>query len=427
MSNKTYNPGTQNAPFGLKNTNPEGSNYASESIYSAQEIQSQLQKSVHKILFDAAPAKYMSLKLLYAKSREEVGSDEFEYLEYTFGRSPLEVDAGVALAAQPAVVGANQTATVDLTLASMDHVSIDMILTFPDNSKAVITQIIGPNQIVIGSYSNEGLPAINAGDIISFHGTIEGDGMDSFSNYTRTETVVRYNYIQFFLRSKRWDRVELVKWQNQGVTDFLAVDKKQKLKQLRVDFFNAYWNGHRGEVALANGVVAKSMGGIFPSMVSAGSASATVTPSGLKVAFETLLFNTDHTTEGSTRFLYGTNKMLHMFSEIYKQPGLRYSPNNHIADLKLTSILIGQEEIVLVPCELWREESCFPRIWQRRLILLDQETITPVKMRGIPSLEMFQTDNRSKGSRENFTDWSCGGHLSLKFNNPLGSFYLDVL
>ena len=83
--------------------------------------------------------------------------------------------------------------------------------------------------------------------------------------------------------------------------------------------------------------------------------------------------------------------MLNEFSNIYKQPGLVYEPNDHIADLNLKRIELGGQNFVLVPCELFRERSCFPADWQRKIFVLDQESISPVKMKGIPQFEMGGT------------------------------------
>ena len=118
--------------------------------------------------------------------------------------------------------------------------------------------------------------------------------------------------------------------------------------------------------------------------------------------------------------------MLNEFSKIYKQPGLDYKPSDMHANLTLKKITFGGMNFVMVPCELFREESCFPADWQRRILVLDQETISPVKVKGIPALEMGKTDNINNGSREDFVDFWCRGQLSLRMDNPLSSFIIDV-
>ncbi len=423
MSNTAYFPGLGNLPFGNQNTNPEASNYGIESEYSPTE-QNLIAKAIKRAIYDAAPAQYNALKLLFAKPFVDVNLDEFEYLEKTFGRSPIEATAIVAAAA--AVPGAHQTQVIPVTAASLQHVTIDLVIVFPDGSHGVISAI-GAVDITVNSLTNAGLPAVAVGDIFAIQSTIMADGMDSFSNFERLETVTRYNYVQFFLRAQRWARLELQKHMNAGTTDYLKNDKEEKMRQLRVDMFNSFWNGERGEYTISAGHVAKAMGGIYPTMITAGSASANPTLAGLQAAHESLAFQTNFKREGATRFIYGTDEILNEFSKIYKQPGLRYEPNDEIANLKLKRIELGTMNFVLVPCELWREESCFPSDWQRRVIVLDQETVEPVKVKGIPSMEMGQTLNRrNNGTRENFTDFWVAAQLSIRFNNPIASYILDI-
>lgn len=424
MSNVTYTPGVGNAPFGNLNTNPEASQYGLESGFNPDEA-NLIAKAIRKIIFDAAPAKYNSMKLLYAKPFKEYGLDEFEYLEKTFGRTAIE--AATIAAPQAAAPGVFQTHSFDLTAATISKISKDLVIVYPTGEHGVIVDIVG-NTVTVNSQTNAGLPAVAIGDVFAVEATIRADAMDSFSNYSRMETITRYNYVQFFLRAQRWGRVELQKYKNQGTTNYLQLDMDEKVTQLRIDMFNSYWNGQRGEYQISGGFVAKSMGGIYPTMIAAGSAQANPTVAGLKATFEALAFQTDFKAEGGTRFVYATSEMLNEFSNIYKQPGLRYEPNDYIADLNLKRIELGGQNFVLVPCELFRERSCFPADWQRRIFVLDQETISPVKMKGIPQFEMGGTtlDMGKNGSREDFQDFYVRGQLSQEFNNPQGSFIIDV-
>ena len=422
MSNTAYAPGLGNLPYGNRNLNPEGSNYANDSKYSPDET-NLIQKEIARVIYDAAPAQFNSLKLLMDKPMKEKNLDEFEYLENTFGRSPLESNAIVAAAV--AVPGDFVTQVIAVTNASLTRLSKDLIIIYENGDHGVIANVAG-NNITVNSVVGKGLPGVAVGDIFAVQSTIVADGMDYISHYDRLDVITRYNYIQFFMRAKRWARVEMQKMINSGTTDYLQRDKAEKLKQLRIDMFNSFWNGVRGEYTFSNGYAGKAMGGIFPTMVAAGCAFATPTIAGFKTAFETLAFQTNFKAEGGTRFVYGTQEMLNVFSEVYKQPGLRYEPNSEVANLHLKRIEIGGSNYVLVPCELWREPSCFEADWARRIIVLDQDSISPVKMKGIPQLEMGETDNMSKGTRENYTDFWCGGHLSLEFNNPVGGFYMDV-
>lgn len=427
MANQGYTPGTQNAPFGITKANPQGSFYASESatVFNATET-NLLRKAIRERIFDAAPQQYNALKLVFSRSPKTVASDEFEYLEKTFGRNPLTANAISALVA--AVAGTQVTQVITLTAASMDYVTPDMVITYPNNDEGVIKSInAGANQITVGSLTSAGLPAVASGDVFAFRSTIEGDGQDFFAHYSRLETITRYNYVQQFLRAQRWDKWEYQKYVNTGTTDYLENDKEEKLKQLRTDLFVSYFNGHRGEYSTSASYAAKSMGGIYPTMVNAGSLTSNPTTAGLKAAFEALAFASNYKVEGGTRFIYGSQEMLYKFSEIYKQPGLRYTPNDSVAKLDLQMIEFGGMKFVLVPCELFREPSCFPADWANKIIVLDQESVKPVIMEGIPAMNMGSTlDRGQSGTRENYKDWYVEAQLSLEFDNPLGSFWMDV-
>ncbi len=424
MSNQNYTPGLGNLPFGNTPLNPQGSNYAANSGYTTQET-ILIEKAVREAIFDAAPEQYKALRLVFEKNFIEYNNDEFEYLEKTFGRSALECNAVVAAVA--AVPGAAVQQVIAFQAASIPHVGIDLILVYPDGTKGIVKSIAG-NNVTVESQTSVGLPATAVGDIFAIQSTIVADGMNSFSNYERMQTITRYNYIQFFLRAARWARIERQKHINSGRTNYMELDQKEKMDQLRTDLFVSFFNGTRGEFALANGQPAKSMGGIFPTMQAAGSMFGTPTLAGLRSQFETLAFKTNYKKEGGVRMIYGTDEILYALSSIFKDPGTRYTPNDRIADMNLTEYKIGNMRFVPVTCELFKEPACFPKEWAKRLLVLDQETISPVKMKGIESMNSGATlDKGPNGTREAFKDWYVEANLSLQFNNPLGSFYLDVV
>lgn len=422
MAQFVYEPGVQNEPFGNVNLNPEGSNYPADSAYAPEET-NLIQKAIERLIFDAAPKQYAAMKILFQKPVKDVNLDEFEYLERTFGRTALVVATGSA--AVVAVPGAFVTTTFTVTAVGPNDLAVSDVITFADGTEAVVTDITGVT-ITVRSRTNEGLTIITAADSIAIRSTIQGDGQDSFDHYSRMETVTRYNYIQLFLRAERWTRMEMQKYMNAGTTDYYTTAKKEKIKQLRYDMFISFWNGHRGEYTLSNGRIAKSMGGIYPLMIAAGSVSSNPTLGGLAAAFEALAFTTNFLAEGETRFIYGTHQSLHELSKIYKLSNVRFQTTDMKVNLDLGIIELGGAKYVLVPCEIWREPSCFPADWANRLVILDQSTVQPVKMKGIPLTEMGETDDLKAGSREDFKDFWVRGQLSLQFNNPLASFIIDI-
>lgn len=424
MANTYYTPDANGNPFGNLNANPEGSNYPSDSAFTPTET-NLLRKAIERSLYDAAPKEYAAMKILFQKPVMEVNSDEFEYLEYTFGREAVVADATVGATAASA--GNVVTVVLGVTAASLEHIRLNDIVTLPDNTEALVSAIDSVAEtITLSSLANEGISAINSGDVLAVRATITADYESEFHNYSRLSTITRYNYVQFFLRAQRWGEIEMTKWENNGTTDYMTVDKKEKIKQLRYDMFISFWNGHRGEYTMSTGAAAKSMGGIFPRMVAAGASGANPTLGSLASDFEANAFATSHKARGEKMYIYGTNAMLHELSKVYKLSNVRYTTDTMKVNLDLGQIELGGKMYVLVPCELWRNPACFPADWARRLIVLDQDSVTPVKMKGIPLTRMGQTDNINKGSREQFTDFWVKGQLSLKFNNPPASFYLDV-
>lgn len=424
MSAIAYTPGAANAPYGNLPLNPQGSNYAQESGFTTAET-ILIAKAVQAAIFDTAPARYDAMKILMMKPFEDVNNDEFEYLEMTFGRTAVSATAIVAAVA--AVPGAVVTQVIPMTAQSVQRLTPDLIIVYPNNTKAVVRSIAGLN-VTVASQTSNGLPAVAANDVFPILSSIEHDGAVGFQNYERTETVTRYNYVQLFARARRWSRMELQKHINSGTTDYLNKDKEHQIKQLRIDMFNAYWNGNRGEYQLASGVAAKAMGGVYPTMIAAGSAVGNPTLATLQTVFEQLAFATNFKVEGGTRFIYGTAEMLNELSKIYKQPGLRYTPNDTTIKLDLQRIEVGGMNFVLVPCELWREQSCFGPEWRRRLIILDQDTITPTKVKGMQAFEVGETPDAIQNQTLSANkDWWVKGQMGLKFNNPLGSFIIDLL
>lgn len=425
MADYAYTPGVGNAPFGELNSNAFGSEYAANSGYTTTSQETiLLQLAVRKAIFDAAPEQYNALKLVFEKEMIEYGATEFRYEENTFGRSALQATANVGAVA--AVPGASVQQTIAMTAASVTYITPDVIIIYPDNTQAVVKSIVGLN-VLVESQTSSGLSAVTTNDIFSILSVIQADAMDYFSNYERLGTIDRYNYIQQFLRADRWGRVELLEWQNQGTTDYLVRNKAEKMRQIRTDLFNAFFNGIRGEYRISNNYITKAMGGIFPTLQAAGSMNANPTLAGLIPTFQTLAFKTNYKKVGATRFIYGTDEMIFELMNSYKGPQTRYAPNDSIANLNLNQIEFGTMKFVPVVCELFREQSCFPKDWARRLLVIDQEAISPVKMKGLPAFFSGETLNRGeRGTRESFTDFYIEANLSMQMNNPLSSFWIDV-
>ena len=197
--------------------------------------------------------------------------------------------------------------------------------------------------------------------------------------------------------------------------------------------FATLWNGERAEANVtdpsATGTYkAKTAGGIYPLMVAAGSSNSTgVTASQLKDTFETLAFATNYKADGAVRFIFAVDELLYELSKEWKETGMRYKPNDKIADLNLMEYRIGGMRLVPVSVELFKETSLFPATWEARMFVLDLDTIQPICMKGYQPIEMGQTSPKGvNGSVKDYTEWWIQGMMSLKFNNPLSSFYVDT-
>lgn len=358
------------------------------------------------------------------KTPQKRDSDEFYYHEMGFGRDPIISDAIGA----PIAAGSTQV----IPILNKDNVSKDMIVIYPDNSRGTITSVTptgtGAN-IQISAPTGETLPAVPSGAIgslvLAYLSPVEADGMDSISNYVRYNTIERSNYVQMIIKAMRFGRMELQKYVNTGTLDnYLDMQRKRMWQQFRISLSNVYWNGKKGEVLLANGMKAKTAGGIYPIMQEAGSAHSSASLATVDGALEELALSTEYGDFGQTRFLYGTPTAIHYISQQYKRDLTRYTPNDDMAKLSLQGVDIGSSKIVFVPMKRFEEPSCFPASFRSRLFLLDQNSIDPVYV--FPE-EMGDTLNRrNQGTLQNFTDsWISATH-SIEFNNPLASGILDI-
>lgn len=406
-----------NANLSNTNLNSVGSQYASLFGHNQSLL---IQKVTRSLIYDAAPQQYFDLKLLNMKPAKTVNSDEFFYHEMGFGREPIEASAIAAGVAHPA----SQT----VTIANVDTISLDTIIVYPNNAKGVVTNVnSGLSQITVTPMSGGSLPALAIGDLLANLSPVEADAADDIKQYFRADTIERFNFVQMFIKAQRFGKMELYKYQKAGTTgNYLTMQRQRLLQQFRIDMSNILWNGERGEVTLAGGEVAKTTGGIFPTMLQAGSANIATPIATLTAALEELALSTEFKAYGAKRFLYGTPRLIHEISTAYKSALTRYSPDAETAKLGLKGVDIGSTFIVFVPMKRFEERSCFPAAWANRLFLLDQESISCCQTWGE---EMGQTLTRTgqSGSYRNYTDFWVSATFGVEFNNPLGSGWIDVI
>ncbi len=405
-----------------KDLNPLGSTYAED--YGKEETLL-IKQAIQEEIFDATPEQYKALRLLFEKPVRYVGNDEFTYLEKTFGRNALVSNDTEASAAEQ---------TITMKNSAGDHVTPGKILVYPNNRKGIVKEVDG-NDVTVVKYNNTSdLPEVSDGDVFAIGGTVIADGMNFLMHYDRMKKIERYNFIQLMHRDKRWTRMQMRKFANQGTTEYFDKDKQEQMDYLLQDMFSVFWNGERGEVDihvpgnLSEIYKAKVMGGIYPLMQSAGSSEAdSVTKAALQPTFEELAFETNYKAEGAVRYVFAVDHLLYELSKAFKEPGIRYTPNDRVADLNLYEYRLGTMRFVPIATELFKEESMFPASWKNKIFVIDSDTIQPVCMTGYMPIEMGETNMKGEsGSIKDYKEWWIQGMLSLQMNNPLSSFIINT-
>ena len=307
------------AKFSNQNYNSVGSEYAN--LY-GHDISLLVQKLTNRAIFDAAPQQFMDLKLMNMIPAETVNSDEFFFQEMGYQREPLQVTAVSATVSYPT--------TQTINVASVDNISTNTIISYPNGQKgsvvAVDTSLL---TVTVSPYNGDTLPAVAIGDVLANVSTVDHDGSEGFAQYFRASTIERVNYVQLFNKAIRYSEVELHKLKNMGTTaNFLEMERNAMFNQHRIDISNALWTGQKGEVSTANGTPAKTTGGVYTSMVEAGSPNAVATASTLVDAFEDMVLSSEFGDYGQARMAYMTPRMHRMLSLAYKEELTRYAPND---------------------------------------------------------------------------------------------------
>jgi hypothetical protein len=376
-----------------------------------------VQKLTNRAIFDAAPQQFMDLKLMNMIPAETVNSDEFFFQEMGYQREPLQVTAVSATVSYPT--------TQTINVASVDNISTNTIISYPNGQKgsvvAVDTSLL---TVTVSPYNGDTLPAVAIGDVLANVSTVDHDGSEGFAQYFRASTIERVNYVQLFNKAIRYSEVELHKLKNMGTTaNFLEMERNAMFNQHRIDISNALWTGQKGEVSTANGTPAKTTGGVYTSMVEAGSPNAVATASTLVDAFEDMVLSSEFGDYGQARMAYMTPRMHRMLSLAYKEELTRYAPNDEIALLNLKEINLGSSRIVLVPYKRFEDAASFPGSFANRIAILDMKNIKRVQLWGERSGDTLKLED---GVPKRYGDVWVDCNMGVKFNNPLACAYLDV-
>ena len=403
------------AKFTNQNLNSVGSEYAN--LY-GHDLSLLVQKLTNRAIFDAAPQQFFDLKLLNMVSPEQVNSDEFFFQEMAYQREPLVATASSATVSYPT--------TQTISVQSVDNISTNTIISYPNGQKGSVTAVdTSLLKITVTPYNGDTLPAVSADDVLANVSTVDYDGSEGFAQYFRASTIERSNYVQLFNKAIRYSEVELHKLKNIGTTsNFLEMEKAAMFNQHRIDISNAFWTGQKGEIITANGTPAKTTGGVFTSMLEAGSPNALATSATLVSAFENVVLNSEYGDYGTTRMAFMTPKVHRQLSLAYKEELTRYQPNDEIALLNLKEVNLGSSRIVLVPFKRFEDRASFPGSFENRIVILDMKNIKRTQLWGERSGDTLKLED---GVPKRYGDVWVDCNMGVKMHNPLACAYVDIV
>jgi hypothetical protein len=401
--------------FSNQNTNSVGSEYAA--TY-GHDISLLVQKLTNKAIFDAKPQQFMDLKLLNMVAPEQVNSDEFFFQEMGYQREAI-----VATGAGAGAVTYPNTQVIPVQ--STDNIATNTIIVYPNGQKGSVTDVDTTNlTITVTPYTGDSLPAVASGDVIANLSSVDHDGSDGFAQYFRASTIERNNYVQLFNKAIRYNEVELHKLKHAGTTsNFLEMEKKAMFDQHRIDLSNAFWIGQKGQVITANGTPAKTTGGVFTSMLEAGSPNALATPATLVDAFEDVILSSEYGDYGAVRMAFMTPRIHRVLSKAYKDELTRYKPNDTIAILNLKEVNIGSSRVVLVPFKRFEDTASFPSAFADRIVILDMKNIKRCQLWGERSGDTLKLED---GVAKRYGDIWVDCNMGVKMYNPLACAWIDV-
>lgn len=409
-----------NETFANANLNSVGSQYAADFN---KDISLLVQKVTNRAIFDAAPQQFLDLKLMNMKQFRPVNSDEFFFKEMGFQREPLTATAAAGAVTSPT--------TQTFALTTLDNISKDTIIIYPNNQKGVVIATDSTTlEITVRAQTNGTLPAVSIADIFSNLSSIDHDASEGFSQFFRASTVERTNFVQLFHKVIRYGEVELHKLKNAAVTNnFLEMERNAMFQQFRIDMSNAFWNGEKGEFVLSDNTPAKSTQGVFPFMVAAGSPNANSTSATLADAFEDVVLQSEFGDHGAVRFAFMDPRTHLTLAKAYKQPGgtslTRYEPtDDSVTKLNLKEIDIGSSRIVLVPFARFRDNASYPVAFKDRIVILDLKNINLAQLWAERS---GTTLGRTEGVPKLFKDLWVDANMGVEFFNPLACAFIDVI
>lgn len=434
MPAPTYVENVNNAPYGLANTNAPGSPYAAAF---GRGTTSHLKLAVDPIIFDAQPQQFLDLQFLMAFASADQPGDEILWKEDIWGRVPLVTRAPFAgVLASP---GVSVTGIIPITAATLNYTFPDQVIYYRGDDGVDVQAIAvsvdstgGAEAITVRSQVGKALGALaTVGSNITNGMTGGSDGGSTFSQPTRTQTIDRTNLMEKIgPEQKIWNHLERIKFKNLAQTNYMDVDMRNMLRQLKVSICQRIWMGQYGENQTANGGIAKNTQGIVPAIQANGGATLNSTMSTVWDDLTAGIFATNFGSTTNHRIVFGTPEMLHAMNVKQKAEFVRYASGDKVFDLDFEIWRFGGQVLTLVPVQIWNDSASFPEHWSRRLVVLQAESVKLVTMQGVPMMEQgLTTQSRSNITPAEIYDFEryfCQAFLGTMTQNAAMSFIIDV-
>lgn len=434
MSQITYTPNVNNAPFGLANTNAPGSPYAA--AYS-RGVTSHLRLPVSPNIFNAQPQQFLDLQYLmsFGAMENDNPGDEIIWHEQVWSRNPITVRtnfAGVAAGA------ATVTGTINVTDASINHIFPRQKINYRGsdgvNTQAIVMSVVttaGSGSITVRSMSGRPLAPIAAGSLITNGLTVGSDGGSEFSNPTRIQTVQRTNLMEKIgPEQKTWNTIERTKWKNSQVTSYMEADMLDNLTQLKTSLSQRIWFGEYGESLNSAGEITKFTQGIVPAIEQNGGAVITSTLSTVWDDLADAMFATNFMSTTNERVVFAPPELLFQLNIKQKAEFVRYSSGDKIWDMDFEEWRFGGQKLTLVPCQIWNNAASFPEEFSRKMVVLQKQNTKLVGMRGIPMMKQdLVTQSRTNITPIEIYDFErylCEGFVGTKTQNAAANFIINV-
>jgi len=395
--------------------NALGSQYAAEFGHGSTGL---LERELDNMILDTAPKMFADLKLLSMVKWGTCIGDELSWKES--GEQRVEITSN----GTSATVSYPNTQTFSVT--SMEGVAKDVLIAYPNGAVGNITDFNTTSQtITVSPQVNGTLPAVVSGASFANIAPIQADGKEGFGIYFSMQTIERTAYLQMGSIARVYSEMVMRKHQQLGTTkNFLAMEYSKMMLHIQTSIANTLWLGKKGEIKTAEGIPAKTTGGVFEAMLDAGATSANgVTPSTLVDSFESVVFASEYGSFSGTRFCFATSENIRLLSRKYKEELTQYKPDDTTAMLNLNAIDVGSSKIVLVPNNRFRHAASFPAMYLKTFFILDIGNIKPFRAWGDRTGTTLSL--KDGVPVRTTTEW-IDVNFGFKFENPLSNAYLQM-